>query len=665
MSTSLNWGILGAGNIAKSFAKGLAASKTGKLIAVGSREQAKADAFAKEFGIPRSHGSYEAILADPQVQAVYIATPHPHHAEWAIKAAEAKKHLLVEKPIGINFAEAMAIVEAARLNDVFLMEAYMYRCHPLTHKLVDLLRNRAIGDVRVIHASFSFHAGFNANGRLFNNAMGGGGILDVGGYCTSMARLIAGVAVGKDFAEPDYVGGAAHLGETGVDEWAVASLKFPGGVLANLSTGVGVNQDNAVRIFGSEGNLLIPSPWIPARDGGVATIILHQKDKAAQDLLVETDELLYGIEADTVARFIDQRQAASPAMSWEDTLGNMRVMDRWRAAIGLVYEAEKPENLQTVDRRPLKVNPKNNMKYGRIAGLEKQVSRLVMGVDNQANLPHAAVMFDDFFERGGNTFDTAWVYGGGAHERLLGQWIKARGVRNQVAIIAKGGHTPYCDPASISRQLDESLDRLGTDHADIYIMHRDNPAVPVDEFVDVLNQHVSAGRIKVFGGSNWELARVEAANKYAKQKGLQAFSVVSNNFSLARMLQPIWGGCVSSSDPDSRAWFARTQIPVLAWSSQARGFFVPGLASPRKTDDAEMVRVWYSPDNFERQKRVNDLAQRRNVLPINIALAYVLCQPFPTYALIGPRRLSETESSLRGLDVELSAEERKWLDLEI
>jgi len=664
MSTTLNWGILGAGNIARAFAKGLAASKTGKLLAIGSREKTKADAFAEEWGAGRSHGSYEALLADRDVEAVYIATPHPFHAEWAIKAAAAKKHLLVEKPIAMNFAEAMAIVEAARLNDVFLMEAFMYRCHPQTHKLVELLGQKVIGEVHVIQATFSFQSSFNPASRLFNNALAGGGILDVGGYCASMARLVAGVAMGKDFAEPMHVSGAAHLGETGVDEWAVASIKFPGDILANLSCGVAVNQENVVRIFGSEGNLLIPSPWIPARDGGQSKIVLHRKDKAAHDIVVETDERLYGIEADTVARFIDQRQAAPPAMTWEDTLGNMRLLDRWREAIKLTYESEKPENIQTVHRRALAVSPNNNMKYGRIAGLEKNVSRLVMGCDNQPNLPHAAVMFDDFFERGGNAFDTAWVYGGGSHERLLGQWLNARGVRDQVAIIFKGGHTPHCNPHAISHQLSESLDRLGTDHADIYIMHRDNPEVPVGEFVDALNEHVKAGRIKVFGGSNWALSRLQAANDYARQEGVQGFAVVSNNFSLARMLDPIWSGCIASSDADSRAWFTRTQIPLLAWSSQARGFFVPGMASPEKREDAEMVRVWYSDDNFERLKRVNQLAERRKALPINIALAYVLCQPFPTYALIGPRRLSETETSLRGLDIALSAEELKWLNLE-
>jgi aryl-alcohol dehydrogenase-like predicted oxidoreductase len=304
------------------------------------------------------------------------------------------------------------------------------------------------------------------------------------------------------------------------------------------------------------------------------------------------------------------------------------------------------------------------MKYGRIPHLDKEVSRLVMGVDNQKTLSHATVMFDDFFERGGNMFDTAHIYGGGLHERILGQWIKLRSVRDRVAVIVKGAHTPFCTPRDLNKQFLVSLERLQTDRADIYMLHRDNTDVPVGEFVDVLNEHVKAGRIKAFGGSNWTLARVDEANAYAKERGLQGFSVVSNNFSLARMVDPVWAGCIAASDAQSRAWFERTQTPLLPWSSQARGFFLEGNASPQKTDDKELVRCWYSEDNFERLKRATELAEKKNVRPINIALAYVLNQPFPTFALIGPRMLSETRTSLPGLDVQLTAEEVRWLNLE-
>jgi len=343
MAKELRWGIIGTGNIARKFALGVSRSRTGKLIAVGSRSQEKADAFGRDCGVPHRHGSYEAMLADADVEAVYISTPHPMHAEWAIKSARAGKHILCEKPIGINHAEAVAMIDQARERDVFLMEAFMYRCHPLTAKLIELLRDKVIGEVRVIRATFSFHAGFNPEGRLFKKALGGGGILDVGCYTVSASRLVAGVAMGKDFADPIEVKGAGHLGATGVDEWAVATLKFPGDILAQLSTGVALNQDNTLHVFGSEGNILVPWPWIPAREGGASRIVVKRnKDKEPQEILVTTEEYLYGIEADVVAANIERRQAPSPAMSWDDTLGNMKTLDRWREAIGLVYEMEKP-----------------------------------------------------------------------------------------------------------------------------------------------------------------------------------------------------------------------------------------------------------------------------------------------------------------------------------
>ncbi len=340
MTEKLTWGILSTGNIAARYATGLAHSKTGRLLAVASRTQASADRFGREHGVPRCYGSYEALLADKDVEAVYIATPHPMHAEWAVKAAEAGKHILCEKPIGINHAEATAMIEAARKHDVFLMEAFMYRCHPQTHKVIELVRSGAVGEVRVIHAAFSFRAPFDPKFRVYDPALAGGGILDVGGYCTSMARLIAGVAMSKEFAEPIEVKGVGHLGQTGVDEYASATLKFPGDIIANLACGVAVQQDNAVRVFGTEGHIEVPWPWSPARDSGSTRVFLHRPDRQApQEIVIESKEWLYAIEADTVAANIERRQA--PAMTWDDTLGNMKTLDRWRESIGLVYDFEK------------------------------------------------------------------------------------------------------------------------------------------------------------------------------------------------------------------------------------------------------------------------------------------------------------------------------------
>lgn len=663
MTDRLAWGILGTGNIAAQFARGVQTVGHGALVAVGSRTREGAERFGAQFAIPQRHDSYEALLANPDVRAVYIATPHPLHAQWAIAAAEAGKHILCEKPIGLNHAEAMAIIAAAREHDVFLMEAFMYRCHPQTQRLAQLLREGAIGEVRVIEAAFAYDRAFDAARRQYDPLLGGGGILDVGCYPVSMARLLAGAAMGAPFADPVAITGAAHLGATGVDEWAVASLRFPGGIVASLLTGVHVQAENSVRVLGSAGMIVVPWPWKPGSDGNTPAIIVRRRGEAPYTLHETDPRDLYGIEADTVAAHVAARQ--SPAMPWEDTLGNMRALDQWRAAVGLVYPMERLDaGIPTVHRRPLAVRPDAPMTYGAIAGITKRVSRLVMGVDNQRTLPHAAVMFDDFFERGGTAFDTAWVYAGGQCERVLGQWVRDRGVREQVVILDKGAHTPLCTPEWMTAQFMESLERLQMDYVDIYMLHRDNPAVPVGEFIDALNVQHRAGRMRLFGASNWSLARIDEANAYARDRGLVGFGAISNNFSLARMVEPVWQGCLSVSDADSRAWLTERQIPLMPWSSQARGFFTDRARPEDTTTDPELARCWSSDDNWHRRARAVAMAEEKHVLPINIALAYVLNQPFPTFPLIGPRTLEETHSSLGALAVTLTPDELRWLNLE-
>ncbi len=664
-SSPLRWGILSTGRIAGVFAQGVALSKNSRVVAVGSRTLEAAQTFATAQGIARAHGSYEALLADPEVEAVYIATPHPQHAEWAIKAAEAGKHILCEKPMGLNQAEAMVMVQTAREHGVVLMEAFMYRCHPQTAKVVELIRSGALGAVGLVQAAFSFKSDYNATSRIWANDAGGGGILDVGCYTVSMARLVAGAVSGKPFLDPISVTGAGVLhAESGADVYAAATLKFDNGVIAQVSTGVGLTQDNVVRIYGTEGWLLIPSPWVINREGGPSKLLLHKPGAAVPEEIVIEGGPLYALEADAFAAAVRAGLRDVPQMSTDDTLGNLAVLDQWRALIGLVYESEAPAAYtQTISRRPLRRRANAPMIHATVPGVALPVSRLIMGCDNQRAMPHAAAMWDDYFERGGNTFDTANLYGSGLQERLLGQWMKNRGLRDQLIVIGKGGHTPYCTPEGITRQLHESLERLQTDRVDIYLMHRDNLAMPVGELVDVLNEHVRAGRIGIFGGSNWTIDRVVAANRYAKRKGLQGFGALSNNFSLARMVDPVWGGCVSASDPASRKWLKKTQLPHFAWSSQARGFFTD-RAGRGKPGDEELRRCWYSEDNFVRRDRAVALAAKKGVSPIAIAAAYVLHQPFPHFALIGPRMISETVSSLECLGVSLSPKEIAWLNLE-
>jgi predicted dehydrogenase len=332
----IRWGILTTGRIAGIFAQGVRASKTGLLQAVGSRSLSSARAFAEKFHIPKSYGSYDALVNDPSVEAVYIATPHPLHAQWAIRCAKAGKHILCEKPLTMDFRDAVKVVDAARRHRVFLMEAFMYRCHPQTTRLVELIRRKIIGEVRLIQASFCFDSPVDLKNRLFNPKLGGGGILDIGCYPVSMARLLAGAARGKPFAEPLEVKGLGVIGQKSrVDEMALATLKFEGGILAELSCGIRVNRgESMVKIDGSKGSLTVLSPWFAKWNAGTSYFLLQKHgEKKSRKIPVHCDRNLYTVEADRVAECIRKGRMECPAMTWADTLGNMKVLDLWQESI--------------------------------------------------------------------------------------------------------------------------------------------------------------------------------------------------------------------------------------------------------------------------------------------------------------------------------------------
>ncbi|MBZ9725957.1 aldo/keto reductase [Mesorhizobium sp. CO1-1-11] len=665
-STPIRWGILGPGGIAKAFAGGVAGSRTGKLVAIGARNPGK-PGLAESFPGARILDGYDALLADPEIDAIYIAVPHSGHAQWAIRAAEAGKHVLCEKPLGLTAFEADAIMHAARKAGTFLGEAFMYRLHPQTQQLVGLVKSGVIGEIRMIKSSFGFAMpDFMPEHRLYANDLAGGGILDVGGYPVSMVRLIAGAAAGEPFAEPDKVVGAAHLGQSGVDEWASAVLHFPGGIVAEVSCSISLNQDNVLRIFGTKGRIEVPDFWFAGgdRDVGLGRIDVIGADGAQETISVNEKRHVYSFEVDAAGEAIraGRQEFAWPGMGWADSLGTLRVLDRWRAAVGLEYEIEKASlRTNTISGRPLRPGGTAIGKRT-IPGLPKPTSVVALGFEDFRTFSSGSILLDAFFEAGGNLFDTGYVYGGGYTETLLGQWLRNRGVREQSVIIAKGAHSPLCYPDVIAKQLAQSLDRLQTDHVDIYFMHRDNPDVPVGEFVDAMDAEVKAGRIRgPFGGSNWTMQRMDEAIAYAERTGKQKPGALSNNFSLAEMLEPIWAGCITSSTDDWKAWLTSRQMPNFAWSSQGRGFFTDRAGRDR-LDSEELVRVWYSERNFGRRDRAIELAARLRKSPIHIALAYVLNQPFPSVPLIGPRTLGELDDSLRALDIALSPAELEWLD---
>jgi predicted dehydrogenase len=380
-TSRLRWGIIGPGTIARAFAAGLASSRTGVLAAIGTRDPGR-PSLAEHFPGARVHHGYAALLADPEIDAVYIATPHPSHAEWAIKAAEAGKHVLVEKPIGLTAFEADAIIHAARKAGTFMGEGYMYRLHPQTIRLVELVRQGVIGEVRMIKSSFGFAMPrFDPEHRLYANHLAGGGILDVGGYPVSMARLIAGAAAGKPFVEPDKVMGTAHLGQSGVDEWASAILHFPSGIIAEVSCSVSLQQENVLRILGTKGRIEVRDFWFASgREGGTGRIEIIFNDGTTETISVAENRHLYSFEADAAAEAIraGKQEFAAPGMSWDDTLGNLRVMDKWRAAAGLEYEIEKPAlKVRTLKGEKLEKRA-DLIGTRRIAGLDRPASRVAL-----------------------------------------------------------------------------------------------------------------------------------------------------------------------------------------------------------------------------------------------------------------------------------------------
>ena len=665
MTSTIRWGIIGPGSIAKAFRDGVKGSQHGVLAAIATRNPDR-PGLAEEFPGARIVHGYEALLADKDIDAVYIAVPHTGHAEWAIKAAEAGKHVLVEKPLALSAHEADAVFHAHRKAGTFAGEAFMYRLHPQAAKILELVKSGVIGEVRMIQSSFGFNMGrFQPEHRLFASALAGGGIMDVGCYPVSMVRLLAGAVAGKPFADPVKVAGTAKLNAEGTDDFAAAILTFENGIVAQVSCAVMANLDNVLRIHGSEGRIEVPDFWFAGgnRDQGLGKIDIIKGGKT-ESISVNESAHVYSFEAEaaSLAIIAGKQEFDAPGMSWNDTLGNLRVLDKWRSDAGIEFSVEKfTTRLKTLDNRTLGANqgviPKRS-----IPGLSKQASAVALGFEDFRTFSSGAILLDAFWEKGGNIFDTAFIYAGGYTEKLFGEWHKSRGVREQAVLIGKGAHSPLVYPDVIGKQLTQSLDRLQTDYVDVYFMHRDNLDVPVGEFVDAMDAEVKAGRIRgPYGGSNWTRERMDEAMAYAKANGKTPPQALSNNFALAEMLDPIWAGCVTSSTPDFKQWLIDRQVTNFSWSSQARGFFTD-LAGRDKTDNEELVRVWYNEQNFGRRDRAIELAKQLGKSPIHVALAYVLTQKFPSVPLIGPRRLVELEDSLKAFEIQLTPEQVQWLE---
>ncbi len=259
----LGFGVIGTGGIAADFARALRDSKRCQVVTVCGSSPQKAAVFAKRWRLSKAAASVEELCADPAVEAVYVATPHPLHEPHALAAIAAGKHVLCEKPLAMDAASAERIIEAARARGTFLMEGFMYRCHPLLSEVIARLAQGTIGELRHVRADFGFCAPRNPAGRLFAPELGGGAILDVGGYPMSLVRLLAGIAQGLPFADPTELTGNGFVGPGGADELASALLRFGSGMTAEVTCSVRHDVGTRVVIFGEKGRIVLPNPWLP------------------------------------------------------------------------------------------------------------------------------------------------------------------------------------------------------------------------------------------------------------------------------------------------------------------------------------------------------------------------------------------------------------------
>ena len=328
MGDRIRWGIISTGSIAHKFAQGLAVLKDAELVAVGSRSKESADRFGEEFSVPHRHASYDALAQDPNVDVVYIGTPHPYHKDNTLLCLNNGKAVLCEKPFAINSAEVAEMVDCARDRELFLMEAMWTHYFPAMAKVRELIGEGAIGKVRLLEAKFCFRSGWNPEGRLLNPKLGGGGLLDVGVYTIALAHMIFDKS-------PVHITSIAHIGETGVDEQASMLLGYDDGAIANLTCAVRTTTPHEAAIYGTDGWIEIPPLfWQPDR------IILNSKDK---EETITFDRLGngYSFEAVEVMTCLREGRLESGIVPLDRSIAIMDTMDKVRVQWGFKYPMEQ------------------------------------------------------------------------------------------------------------------------------------------------------------------------------------------------------------------------------------------------------------------------------------------------------------------------------------
>ena len=325
MGRRCGWGILGAGGIASRFATDLKRLPDAGLVAVGSRSREKAAQFAGQYGFERSYGSYAEMIADPEVDVVYVATPHPFHKEHTLLCLAGGRAVLCEKPMAVNAGEVREMVKDARRRGLFLMEAMWSRFNPVLAHVRQWLAEGRIGDVRVLTADFGFRTGWNPAGRLLNKTLAGGALLDVGVYTVALASMVFGGA-------PVQIQAAAHIGTTNVDEQTAMLFRYAGGGLALLTCAIRTATPQGARLDGTEGTIEIPTFW----RASTARLV-----RPGQDLVEASGETGYHYEAAEVMDCLRTGRSESATMPLDESIAISETMDEVRAQIGLRYPMEE------------------------------------------------------------------------------------------------------------------------------------------------------------------------------------------------------------------------------------------------------------------------------------------------------------------------------------
>jgi aryl-alcohol dehydrogenase-like predicted oxidoreductase len=313
----------------------------------------------------------------------------------------------------------------------------------------------------------------------------------------------------------------------------------------------------------------------------------------------------------------------------------------------------------------------------RLAGISTPLSRLVQGcmMLNEGDLPRGFALLDAALALGVNVFDNAHVYGGGACERVLGAWQKARKIREQLVLITKGCHPygsgPRVAPEFMQRDLEESLERLQTTSVDLWLFHRDDASVPVGPLVEQANRFIEEGKIGAYGASNWSVPRLIEARAYAEERALVPMVASSPNFSLAEQVEPPWGDCTTLSGPAhaaDREWHERSGVAVFAWSSLASGFLSGRVRRANfDTEKANLpghaLRAYASEANLERVERLAKLAEQRGLGIPQLALAYVVNQSFECFPVAGAESTDELAANVEAVSQRLTDAELDYLEL--